>query len=165
MKLNEIYTPVFEAEEGEGKVRRLRSDFGSKKTELECPHCGHTFNKRTGPNSAAIKCPECGNDRVKLALSEVCKQKVHAMKESMEEGNYADVADKSLDVLGSLVGDTKPSSLTQIQEALAGLATVEPALGNTVRELSKKVKTGEGRDELADIAEKMGFGKYFKEEK
>jgi len=163
MRLVEIYVPVFEQKDG--KVRRLRSDFGSRRTELQCTSCEEVFTRRVGPNTSGINCPSCGHNRVKLALSEKAKKKVVEMREALEDGDHKRAANLSLEVLSYLMGDDRPTVLPTIQEALAGLAAVEPGLGNKIRSLSAQAKEGKGREELAKIATKMGFGQYFQERK
>ena len=164
MKLQEIYVPVFEKEEdAEAKARRLRSDFGSRRTELECAGCNEVFTRRVGPNTSELNCPTCGHNRVRLAVTEKAKKKVIEMREALEVEDFKEAANHSLQVLSDLVGDNRPHVIPTIQEALAGLAAVEPGLGQTVRELSSRIKEGRGRKELSQIAEKMGFGHCFED--
>ena len=163
MKLVELYIPVFE--EKKGTVRRLRADFGSRRTELQCTNCEETFTRRVGPNTSGIKCPACGHNRVKLALSEKAKKKVVEMKEALEDEDHKRAADLSLEILSDLVGDNRPHVIPTIHEALAGLAAVEPGLGNKIRQLASSTKEGKGRDDLSKIATKMGFEKHFQEKK
>jgi len=166
MKLKEVYTPVFEGLEPVQDTRRLRSDFGSRKTELECANaqCGHIFGKRIGPNTNEVNCPKCGHNRVRLAATESAKAKAIKMREALENEDLELAAKNSMDILGSLVERYNSSSaIFQIQEALAGLAAVEPGLNNTIREIAKLVKEGKGRTEILEIAVKMGFEDFFKE--
>ena len=164
MKLQEIYVPVFEKQEEE-KLRQLRSDFGSRRTELECTKCTEVFTRRVGPNTSELNCPTCGHNRVRLAVTEKAKKKMIEMREALEVGDHREAIHYSLEVLSDLVGDKRPHVIPTIQEALAGLAAVEPGLGQTVRELSSEIKEGNGREKLTEIAQKMGLGHYFEEEK
>jgi predicted nucleic acid-binding Zn-ribbon protein len=166
MKLQEIYVPVFEKKEDvEAKIRQLRSDFGSRRTELECTSCTEVFTRRIGPNTSELNCPSCGHNRVRLAMTEKAKKKLIQMREALEVGDFKEAANHSLQVLSDLVGDNRPHVIPTIQEALAGLAAVEPGLGQRVRELSSRIKEGNGRKELSQIAEKMGFGHCFEDKK
>ncbi len=164
MKLQEIYVPVFEKKgDAEAKVRQLRSDFGSRRTELECASCTEVFTRRIGPNTSELNCPSCGHNRVRLALSEKAKKKLIQMREALEVEDHREAAEYSLGVLSDLVGDNRPHIIPTIQEALAGLAAIEPGLGQKVRELALEIKEGGGRKELSQIAEKMGFGHHFED--
>ena len=162
MKLQEIYVPVFEKRDEE-KVRRLRSDFGSRRTELECASCYEVFTRRVGPNTSELTCPGCGHNRVRLAVTEKAKKKIIEMREALEVEDHREAAGYSLEILSDLMGDKRPHVISTIQETLAGLAAVEPGLGQKVRELAVDAKEGKGRRELTKIAQKMGFGHYFEE--
>jgi predicted nucleic acid-binding Zn-ribbon protein len=154
MKLREVYTPVFQESE-EPKSRRLRSDFGSRRTNLECANCGHLFEKRVGPNTNEVSCPGCGHNRVRLSKPEKAKTKVMEMREHLELAEMHEAADCSMWVLANLIGDNRHSTLPTIQEALAGLAAIEPALGGKVRDIFDLAKVGKGFAEVYAIAEKM----------
>jgi len=165
MKLREVYIPVFEgvSDNDGAAIRQLRSDFGSRKTELECAHCAHVFGKRIGPNTNEVCCPACNHNRVRLAATESAKAKAIKMREALEDQDLKTAADCSISILADLVGKyNSTNAVSQIQEALAGLAAVEPALSTRIRDIAKLVKEGNGREEILEIASKMGLENYFK---
>jgi len=165
MKLREVYVPVFtEIKSKDEKIRRLRSDFGSRRTSLECANCGNLFEKRTGPNTNEVSCPKCGHNRVRLSKPEKAKTKVMEMREHLEVAELHEAADCSMWVLANLIGDNRHSTLPTIQEALAGLAAVEPALGDQVRSIFSLAKDGKGRKEITDIAIQMDLFHHFAEQ-
>jgi len=162
MKLQEIYIPVFE-KEIEAKVRSLRSDFGSRRTELQCISCEGIFTRRIGPNTSQVSCPECGYNRVRLAVTEKAKRKIIQMREALEIDDHRAAASHSLEILADLLGDNRPHVILTINEALAGLAAVEPGLDSKVRDLASLAKKGKGREQTAEIAKRMGFDHHFQE--
>jgi hypothetical protein len=166
MKLHEVYKPVFEDKKEDLKARRLRSDFGSRRTTLVCANsdCVHEFTRRIGPNTSTPSCPECGHNRVRLADSEKAKKKLISMREALEENRPYDAVELVIDVLSSLVGKTDNESLPQINEALAGLVAMEPGLDKKIQELIPSIRDGRGHKELRAIAEQLELGHYFHSE-
>lgn len=165
MKLKEVYVPVFsEVVSAEEKKRRLRSDFGSRRTSLECANCGGLFEKRVGPNTNEVSCPDCGHNRVRLSKPEKAKKKVMEMREHLELDERHEAADCSMWVLANLIGDNRHSTLPTIQEALAGLAAIEPGLGDQVRTIYGLAKQGKGEEEIVDISIQMDLYHHFTEE-
>jgi len=161
MKFNEVYVPVFEEAD---KQRQLRTDFGSKKMELTCTDCWHEFTKRVGPSTGQISCPECGHNRVKPAVSEETKKKLMNMKESITNGEIQDAINESLDVINELHGRTDAKYVKLMIEALNGLVSIERGLAPRNKELKKFIMEGTGKEELKEIADKLGYD-LFKEEK
>jgi len=99
-----------------------------------------------------------------LAKTEKAKKKVMEMREHLELDERHEAADCSMWILANLIGDSRFSTLPTIQEALAGLAAIEPALGDTVRSIFSLAKEGKGKEELVDISIQMDLLHHFVEQ-